>query len=60
MNIKDVGSWLMVMVALTVCSALAINPDTEKEIRLMALTAVVGLLSAGVGYFLRGKVEQNG
>ena len=50
-NIQDVGSFGMVAVALAVVSVLAYMGNEQAQ------GALIGVVSAGVGYFLRGKVE---
>ena len=49
---KEWGSLLMVIVALGVVSWLALHGSEA------AAGAMIGVLSSGVGYFLRGRVER--
>lgn len=50
-RIPEWGALGMVMIALVVVSYLAITASNET-----AVGALIGVVSAGVGYFLRGKV----
>lgn len=50
-SIQDVGSFAMVAVALAVVSILAYTGNEQAQ------GSLISVVSAGVGYFLRGKVE---
>lgn len=51
-KVQEAGPLVMVAVALVVVSILAYQGNEP------ALGALIGVVAAGVGYFLRGKVEQ--
>lgn len=52
-QVAQLGALCLVTVALVVVSYLSIITGNEQ-----AQGAMIGVLTAGVGYFLRGKVEK--
>lgn len=54
LNLKDVGALAMVILAIAVVARLALEGNDS------ALGAMIATLAAGVGFFLRGRVETPG
>ena len=54
LNLKDVGALSMVILAIAVVARLALEGNDS------ALGAMIATLAAGVGFFLRGRVETPG